>query len=260
MILARLFLAIFVTSVQREVAFRANLLASIVQAASLAGASLLTILLVYRQTDALGGWTRGEAIVLLGTFQVMSGILATFIAPNVQWFGQKVQRGELDDVLLKPVPGLFLASVGTHAPLGLIQVGLGGATGIVGLRSAGAAPGVGDVLGFLALLAAGIGVTWATRVAVALVALWSPATSLDVVYDAGWQFARYPVSIFEQPFRFVFSWVVPLALVSSLPVRALTRGVSWPSLVAAVIVAVGAMAGVAWLWQRGLRRYTSATS
>jgi ABC-2 type transport system permease protein len=260
MVLVRLFLAIFARSVQREVAFRTNLLASIVHAASMAGASLFTVIIVYQQTDDLGGWRRGETVVLLGLFQVMSGVLATFIEPNVQWFAGKVQKGELDDVLLKPVPSLFLASVGTHAPLGLLHVGLGAATGIVGLVDLGIAPGIGNILGCVVMLAAGIGITWATRVGLALIALWSPATSLDVVYDAGWQFARYPVSIFGQPFRFVFSWVLPLAFISSVPTQALTHGVSGPTLLAGWLIAVGAMAFVSRLWRRGLRRYTSATS
>lgn len=258
--LIQLFGAIFAISLKRELALRTNFVVSGVQALVATAAGLVTLGAVYRQTATLGGWSLGEALVLLGTFQVMSGLLATFIEPNVRWFGQSVYSGQLDEKLLKPVPSLFLVSVGSHAPFGLAQVVSG--TGLVGygLREAGDMPRPAQIAGWLAMLAIGIGIMWATRVDLAIVALWAPSLALDVVYDAVWQFGRYPVSIYRQPLRLVLSSVIPLAFIATAPARALTRGIDGWTLIIGTAIGVAAYGIVCQGWKRGLGRYTSATS
>src|SRR5688500_613479 len=123
--LLRLFVAIFSVSLRRELAFRANLLFQVFVAVTTFASGLITLRVVYTQTELLGGWALGEAIMLLGVYGIMSGLLATFVEPNVQWFAGQVRSGKLDDILLKPVSGVFLVSLGSCAPLALSQALLG---------------------------------------------------------------------------------------------------------------------------------------
>src|SRR5438105_13225984 len=81
--LLRLFGAIFSLSLRRELAFRANLLFQLLMTIISIVAGLATLQIIYTQTNTLGGWSLGEAIVLLGTFQIMSGFLSAFIEPNI---------------------------------------------------------------------------------------------------------------------------------------------------------------------------------
>lgn len=116
--LLQLFAAVFSVSLRRELAFRANLLFQALTTGVGSAAALAALGLVYTRTDTLGGWSLGEAIVLLGTYQIVSGVLATFVEPNVQWFAEQVTSGKFDELLLKPVPSVFLASLGACAPWG----------------------------------------------------------------------------------------------------------------------------------------------
>lgn len=258
--LLTLFAAVFSISLRRELAFRANLLFQALTTGAGSAAALAALGIVYARTDTLGGWSLGEAIVLLGTYQIVSGVLATFIEPNVQWFAGQVTSGKLDDVLLKPVPSVFLASLGTCAPLGLSQVALGVAVLAVGLRALGTSPTPWGVLGWLLLLAVGIAVTWASRVALASLAFWAPYVTPDVLYGALWQFGRYPVSIYPQPIRFVLTYVLPVAFIATIPARALSRGADPAALATGLAAGLGAVAIAQLVWNAGLRRYTSATS
>jgi ABC-2 type transport system permease protein len=258
--LLRLFAAIFSVSLRRELAFRANLISESLLTAAGITSGLAALVIVYTQTETLGGWRLAEAIVLLGTYQIVSGLLSTFVEPNVTWFGNQVKDGKLDDVLLKPVPSVFLATLGTCAPLGLSQVVLGVAVLAIGVGDPGVSPSPWGVMGWLSMLTVGIAITWASRVLLASLAFWAPQTQLDVMYGALWQLGRYPVSIYRQPVRFVLTWVLPVAFVSTFPARALTRGASLELLLAGLLVGLGAILVVRAVWGAGLRRYTSATS
>jgi ABC-2 type transport system permease protein len=258
--LLRLFGMMFTLSLRRELAFRVDLMFQVLMTVISLASGLAALSLVYTQTDTLGGWNLAEAIVLLGTYQIVSGILATFIEPNVTWFAGQVKSGKLDEALLKPVSSIFLVSLGSCAPLALSEVGMGTVVLGIGLGQLGAVPTLWGVVGWSVLLMAGIVITWASRVLLASLALWSPGIELDVVYGALWQFGRYPVSVYRQPLRFVLTWVLPVAFVSTFPALALTRGVDSILLIGGLCIGLVAIVIVQIVWNAGLRRYTIATS
>src|SRR3954470_24270277 len=88
----------------------------------------------------------------------------------------------------------------------------------------------------------------------------SLSSGLDVRRPPLWQFGRYLVSMYRQPLRFVLTYVLPVAFISTVPALALTRGASLILIVVGLTVGGGAIALVALVWQAGLKRYTSATS
>jgi ABC-2 type transport system permease protein len=252
--------ASFSMSFRGILAFRANLLFESVASLTGAFASLAALGVVFTQTSELGGWGPAEAIVLLGTYEIVSGVRSTFIEPNVGWFQQQVTDGKLDDILLKPVPSLLLATLGTSSPLGLVQVLSGVVILLIGVGRLESAPTMGSILAWCVLLVASIAVTWVTRVMIASLAFWAPSFQPDVLYGAAWQLGRYPVSMYRQPIRFALTWVVPMAMIATLPAEALVRGPGYDVMFAGLAVTVAGICVVNWMWNAGLRRYTSATS
>jgi ABC-2 type transport system permease protein len=254
-----LFGVLFSLSVRRAVAFRADLLFELVVTIVGAGASVAALLVVYTRTDTLGGWGPGEAIALLGTFQVVSGLRSTFVEPNLQFFGEQVKSGRLDAILLQPAPSILLASLGSCAPTALIQVGLGVGIAVTGALKADFAITPGGVAAWLIVVVAATVTMWATRVVTSSVVFWAFGLSLDVLYDAVWQFGRYPVQVYGSGLRIVLTYVAPVSLIATVPVEAL-RDEGLLAVPVAAVVAVGTSTAAWLVWRSGLRRYTSATS
>lgn len=258
--LARLLGAGFSMSLRRELAYRGHLLFRVLLTVVGLGTSLAALQMVFTRTATLGGWRVGEAVALLGTFQVVSGLRETFVEPNMEWFGSQIHDGRLDGTLVQPAPAIFLASLGSCAPLALTQSLLGTGLVAVGLHQVGAVPSAPAVLGWLVLLGAGLAVAWAGRVVLACLAFWAPRIQLDIVYNSLWQLARYPVDVYRRPLRLVLTYVVPVALIATLPTATLVRAASLSLVPAAAGLALGAVAAAALVWRAGLRRYASATS
>lgn len=259
--LLRLLGAGFSMSLRRSVAFRVNLAFDVLLAFTGLGTTIAAVLLVFTRADTLAGWSRADFLVLIGTYQLITGLRTMFIDPNLSWFPETgIRDGKLDGYLLQPAPSLFLASLSLSSPLQLIQLVLGGGVLGWGIATADHTPGVGGVVSWLVLVIAGIVVTWALSVLLACLAFWAPKLQLDVFYHSAWQFGRYPTDVFARPLRILLTYVFPMALIASVPSTTLLRG---PRLgvLAAGIAAAGAAAGLAVLaWRAGLRRYTGATS
>ncbi|MEV4596372.1 ABC-2 family transporter protein [Amycolatopsis sp. NPDC049253] len=84
------------------------------------------VVLRTQRTTTLAGWTRLEVLVLIGTFELLSGVKTTFVDPNLAGFPTRgVREGRLDHHLLQPAPSMFLVSFATAAPLAAVQILLG---------------------------------------------------------------------------------------------------------------------------------------
>ena len=257
---ARFLVAVAGLSLRQQLAFRIDFVFSLLVTAASIASGIAAIGIVFVHTETLGGWPRGEAIVLLGTFQLITVLLNTFIAPNLQWFGGQVKGGALDETLLKPISSLVVASLGSCRPLALVHAILALATVALGLRDLGLIPSIEAVTSYVLLLGVALVLTWAVRVLAACFTLWFPSVGLDVLFTSAWQFARYPVSIYREPLPFVLTYLVPVAFISTIPAQTLTRGPDPTLLLSGLAAAAVSILLVRTVWDTGLRRYVSATS
>ncbi|WP_202805719.1 ABC transporter permease [Actinopolymorpha alba] len=247
-------------SLRRQITFRADLVFELVLTVVGLAASIAALGMIYTRTDTLGGWGPGEAIALLGTFQIITGLRTAFVEPNLQWFGKQVKEGTFDAILTQPAPAIFLASLNTCAPLALGQVGLGAIVVAYGVHEASVSITPAGVAAWLALLVAATVIMWATRALLAALVFWAPELTLDVVYDSVWQFARYPVDIYQRPLRMLLTYVLPVAFLATVPARVLLDTGQLVAVPVSIGLAIGSYLLAHLAWQAGLRRYTSATS
>src|SRR2546429_5327887 len=113
-------------------AFRTDFVVRILLTILTAAGTIGTLAAVYTRVSTLGGWSYGDAVIVLGMFVMVNGALQALVEPNLEWFQGKVRDGLLDDILLKPAPSSFLASLATSRPFALIDVFIGAAIVVFG--------------------------------------------------------------------------------------------------------------------------------
>ncbi|MEV7229871.1 ABC-2 family transporter protein [Polymorphospora sp. NPDC051019] len=251
----------FSMSLRRTLAFRVDLHFDVMMSGISLASTLAAVLIIFGRTDHLGGWTRPEMFVLVGTFELLTGVKAAFVDPNLSLLANRgIREGRLDHHLLAPAPGLFLATLGTAAPLSCIHVLLGLGVVGVGVGMTGRAPEPVAVAVWLLLLLLGTAATWAVGTLIGCIAFWAPKLDLQSIYGTAWQFGRYPPDIYARPLRFLLSYVLPLMLVAAFPAAALLRSPDWTTVAAAAATATTAVLAALAAWRAGLRRYVGATS
>jgi ABC-2 type transport system permease protein len=223
--------------------------------------SLVPLLVVFGNRTGVAGWTFEEALVVMGWFTLMKGVLEGAVNPSLASVVEHIRKGTLDFVLLKPADAQFLVSTARFMPWRIIDVLAGLAIFGVAFHRMGRWPAPGAVAAALLLLVCATLVLyslWILAISAAfyLVKIDNLSYLFASIYDA----ARWPVDVFRGLLRVIFTFVIPLALLTSYPALALLGKLDLPvaaqALGGSLVFAVAARL----VWTRSIGKYTSASS
>lgn len=247
------------TAIAAELEYRLNfVIAALSSLGNLAG-SLFGLFLFYRTGYQFQGWSWDEALLVLGMFTLLQGFAATVLIPNLNKIVTQVQQGTLDFVLLKPISSQFWLSTRIISPWGLPDL----AFGLIVIAYAGHHLGLPWSAYLLALPPLIFG-------AISLYSLWFMlgATSIWFVkvynvtevlrglLEAG----RFPIAGYPAAYRIFFTFVIPVAFLTTIPAQAMLRQGSQSWVVASGLLAAVLLGVANRFWRFALRFYTSASS
>lgn len=210
---------------------------------------------------AIEGWSFDRALVVVGYFTLLRGILDGAVNPSLAAVVDSIRQGTLDFVLLKPADAQFLVSTARFEPWKGLDVLA--ALGILGwaFRRLGQAPSAAGVLLSLVMLVCGVLVLYSLWILVISAAFWVVRLdNLAYFFGSVFDFARWPSSLFKGAWHVIFTFVIPLGLMTTTPAEALL-GIIAPAAVLYSLAGTVAFAMVSRLvWTRAIGRYTSASS
>jgi ABC-2 type transport system permease protein len=224
--------------------------------------SVVPLLVVFGNRGAVAGWSFEEALVVIGWFMVMKGILEGAVNPSLASVVEHIRKGTLDFVLLKPADAQFLVSTQKFAPWRVIDVAAGVVIFAVAFHRLGRWPGAGDVVAALLLLGCAALILYSVWILVISAAFFVvKVDNLSFLFVSIFDAARWPADVFRGALRFVFTWLVPLAIMTTFPARALLGKDFGPADAGAALAGALAFAAFSrFVWLRSIGRYTSASS
>ena len=225
-------------------------------------AAVLPLFVVYggsSSAQGVPGWTFGETLLVVGCFITLQAVIDGAISPSLSSVLDHVRKGTLDFVLLKPHDAQLLVSTARFQlwrAAGLIHAGI---VFTLGFRELGHGPsvlGVAEALLLLLVATALLYSLWLLIVSVSFYAV--KVDNLSSLFTSIFDAARWPASVFRGAFRIVFTFVIPLVVMTTLPAEALLGRLPWTSLVASIVGAAVFAVVARTVWLLSLRRYTSA--
>ncbi|MBD2665070.1 hypothetical protein B6N60_04712 [Richelia sinica FACHB-800] len=242
-----------------EIEYRINfILATFSSLGNLVG-SLFGLFLFYRQDYNFAGWSWNAALIVLGIFTLLQGFSATFLAPNLNRIVRHVQEGTLDFVLLKPIHSQFWLSTHTISPWGLPDI----IFGLIIIGYAGQTLGISINNYLLSLLPISCSLVilyslWFMLGATTIwfVKIYNVTEVLRGLLEAG----RYPIVAYPAAYRFFFTFVVPVAFLTTIPAQSMLGQSQITWVIGTALLAIGLFLFSTWFWRFALRFYTSASS
>jgi ABC-2 type transport system permease protein len=247
------------TSFAAEAEYRVNFALSTISSVGGLVGSVFGLSLFYRNDRVLDGWPWHHALAVMGVFTLLEGFQISFLTPNLGRIVRHVQTGTLDFVLLKPVDSQFWVSLRNFSPAGLPDMALGiGMLIYAGVKIA-AAPI--DVLLFVPAVLAAFIIHYCLWFFLAATTIWfvkiyNVTEVLRQTLEAG----RYPIGVYPAGYRFFFTFIIPVAFLTTVPAQVLLGRAHWPWVVGMACVVVLLLAASRAFWRFALRFYTSASS
>jgi ABC-2 type transport system permease protein len=227
------------------------------------GLQLSFIAVLYLHTDHIGTWSKWQVVMLIGASHFIQQIFQAFFLINCTNLSELVRTGKLDFLLLLPVNSRFVIS--------LRQVDLGAfvnATSALTVIAYAAhqmhfVPTIFEIAAFFLLCLAGIAIHYSLMFLLASISFWTVrAQGIVWGYYNLFNIARLPDEAFQRgAFKAFFTFVLPMLLVSNVPVRVLIHKIGSPApLLTLLGMSVACFLVSEWGWRASLRRYTSASS
>jgi len=257
----KLLLTLLKVNIQQELAYRADTAINIALSLMWLGWELLSLGIIFSNTDTLGGWGPGELLALLGVWRLVNTLLAAIIWPNTERFNRSIRDGSLDYTLLMPVNSLVLVSLSRIVIWRVWDIVLAVVLIVAGLITSGAGVAPLNLLTFLVLVGSGTIVIYSLWIVLIAFTFWfvkfdNNVTILQALMDAG----RYPATVYPPWLRMLITFVIPVAVATTVPLQALRGELLWWQVLLFLGVGAASTQVARFVWRSGVRRYSGASS
>lgn len=256
--LIRVFLKV---NIQMSLAYRADTIINILLNLMWLGWELLSLNIIFSNTTNLGGWGPAELIALLGVFRLVNTLMAGLLWPNTEKFNASVRDGSLDYTLLMPANSQFLVSFARITIWRAWDLVLAFILIVVGIRMGGDITTPLSILNFLVLTVSGAVVIYSLWVVLIAFTFWftkfdNNVTILQALLDSG----RYPATIYPSWLRIIVTFIVPIAVATTVPLQALRGDLTGWSVLLFIGVGFASFLISSQVWKAGVHRYSGASS
>ncbi len=211
------------------------------------------------ETKTLAGFNLYEIIFFYATFNVVD-VIPQLLLRETYRFRYYVIQGFLDYILTKPMSPLFRSLFGGSDVLDIPMLILSLGFLVYAGMNIGPITFIGVLLYLLLVFNA---VIIAFSVHIFILGFGIMTADIDnsvMLYRDITRMGQIPVDVYKAPVSFIITFVLPVGIMMSFPVKALLGLLSWPMVLIAFIFAGVFLLSSLWFWQFSLKQYQSASS
>ncbi|OGK70311.1 hypothetical protein A3K21_04760 [Candidatus Roizmanbacteria bacterium RIFOXYC1_FULL_38_14] len=216
----------------------------------------LFLSLIFSRTRIIKGYTFDQILLFYLTFNIID-TLSQILYREVYRFRPLVVSGGLDMVLLKPfhpfvrvlLGGIDYLDIVLIVPYILLTLGIYIKMGSFHW---------GNIILYVALLGNSMIVVTAFHIIV--LAFGIMTTEVDhtiMIYRDLISMGRFPLEIYKEPIRAVFTFIIPIGVMMNVPAQALLGTLSWRGVFSAFLISLGMLYISLIFWKYALKKYQS---
>ena len=257
----KLLSAFLKVNIQMSLAYRADTIVNILLNLMWLGWELLSLNIIFSNTETIGGWDFGELIALLGVFRLVNTLMIALIWPNTEKFNQSIRDGSMDYTLLQPINSMFLVTFSRITVWRFWDLILAIVLIVIGVNMSGDTTTPLQILSFILLTVSGAVVIYSLWIVLISLTFWftkfdNNVTILHALLDAG----RYPVTVYPVWLRILVTFVIPIAVATTIPLQALRGELDLGRLIMFLGIGIVSFIVATQVWKRGLKQYSGASS
>lgn len=249
-----------------------SLLSSQVALRSLFGASIFIIakflrlfffiffiVLIGQNVKSIGGYSLWQMILFYATFNLVD-VIPQFLFREVYRFSDYIRTGSFDFILIKPVSPLFRSLLGGSDILDTPILFLSLILTVLAISHLNNVS-LQNIFLYLFLLINGFLIALAFHIFTLCIGVMS--TRIDhtvMIYRDLTQMGRLPVDIYLEPIKTFLTFVIPIAVMMTFPVKALLGILTLPLFFISILISFIFLISSVKLWSFAINKYQSASS
>ena len=224
--------------------------------------NILTITVIYEHTQSIAGWTKYQMVLLVGTSMLIQRFLMGFFWSSIFEMGRNIRSGNFDFYLAQPGNVMFMATTRKLDPDSLLNSLVAATVVIYAARQLGLDPSAGQIALYALMVLCGVVIHYSILVLSISMAFWlTSAQGIEGIYFTLTEFSRLPRAAFTGiATQMLFVWLLPVVMVTNVPASLLVQGFDLTLSAWLFGSALVWFAAAVFVFNRGLRRYTSASS
>ena len=257
----KLLSAFLKVNVQMSLAYRADTVVNILLNLMWLGWELLSLGIIFSNTDTIAGWSFGDLIALLGVFRLVHTLMIALVWPNTEKFNQSIRDGSMDYTLLQPVSSMFLVTFSRITVWRAWDLILALVLIVVGINMSGGVVTPANIAAFILLTISGALIIYSLWIVLIALTFWftkfdNNVTILQALLDAG----RYPATVYPVWLRIIVTFVIPIAVATNVPLLGLRGDLTLSRILLFLIIGGLSFLIASRVWKAGLKRYSGASS
>lgn len=255
-----LYQAFFKASLVADLEYRLNFVFLVIAEFVWYSTQLILFEVLYRHTDIIGNWNLAQMRVFIFLVLFVDSIYMILWDPSFSSFTDNVRKGSLDLLLMKPINSMFMLSSQrisvSHLPCFFI-------TGAGFIWALAQLPDFNWLRLFwlVILIPSGLSVIFCGRFALNSTSIiFTRADFLQYIWYSLFRLGLRPDAIYSGFVRIILIFVLPFAMVASIPARMLLEPPSYWMLAWGVVLPFVLFYLLRKYWAYCLRFYSSASS
>jgi len=223
--------------------------------------NVLLVAVIYRHTDSIAGWNKYEMLLLVGSSMLVQRFIMGFVWTNLFEMARNIRSGHFDFFLAQPGNPLVMVSTRKLDLDGLANAVVAVAVVVYAIRQLNLTPSVADLSLYALMIFCGVLINYGILLITVSLTFWlGAAQGIEGSYFTLMEFSRLPRQAFKGVSSILFVWFLPAVVVSNVPASALIHGFNPLNALWLLAVTAFWLSFAIFVFNRGLRRYASASS
>lgn len=217
--------------------------------------------ILFLSTPALAGWSEPQALVFVSGYLLVDAINMTLFSNNTWWIPIFINRGDLDYYLVRPVSSLFFLSLRDFAANSFMNLIMAAGIFAWAIQQYPQPVSIAKVAMYIALIFNGAFLYNLIHLLALIPTFWTHSgRGFEQVFYSLSKSQERPDRIFRGWVRVILTTVLPFSVISSFPAKLFLESFDWITFGHLLAVTLGTFLATVWIWNLGLRSYSSASS
>ena len=255
----KLYFLMFFASIKSMVEYRVDFLVGMISQILYELIEIIFIIIVFKNTNAINGWTFYEVLLLCGLLNIALGYVDLFFDEMYEVGPHYVKDGSFDLIMLRPIHPIIsvMSKSQSLTAFGYIVIGL--VMSVLSLIKLNIVINIQTILFLLFITLIG-GIIIGAIITILCVTSFWVMDSNEIMWSAFtmYKFSEYPLSVYNNFIKFILIFILPFAFVSFFPASyLLNKNYGLLSFMAPIIAIIFWVIAVK-LWNWGLKHYKSS--